>query len=342
MSRRLLPALLLALLVPSRAPSQTAFRPPDFDPLYQPLGEAPDFTLTERDGRTVHRADLLGKVWVAHFFFTECAAGCSVTTDNLAKLQQTLAGNPDVVLVSFTLNPTRDTPEKLREWARHWNADPQRWLFLTGDEATMHRLVQQGFKQTAVRSESADPTRAIDHSFRIILIDRAGEMRGYVDGRDEEQVRRLGRRAQLLAQNLSLPAVNAALNGTCVVLLIAGYLAIRRRAVTLHVVCMLAALCVSAVFLACYLYYHFAILDGKPTGFKGEGWSRPVYFAVLLSHTILAAAVAPLALTTVYLGLRGRLQKHVGLARWTLPLWLYVSLTGVVVYWMLYHLYPSL
>jgi uncharacterized membrane protein YozB (DUF420 family) len=103
---------------------------------------------------------------------------------------------------------------------------------------------------------------------------------------------------------------------------------------------MLSALAVSAVFLTCYLYYHFVVLDGKPTRFTGEGWVRPLYFGVLLSHTLLAAAVAPLAVITTVLGLRDRLQRHVRLARWTLPLWLYVSVTGVVVYFMLYHLYP--
>jgi putative membrane protein len=92
--------------------------------------------------------------------------------------------------------------------------------------------------------------------------------------------------------------------------------------------------------LASYLYYH-AIVGGKPTGFTGEGWVRPVYFGILISHTILAAVVAPLALFTTYQGLRNNLARHVRIARWTLPLWLYVSITGVVVYWMLYHLYPA-
>jgi len=138
-----------------------------------------------------------------------------------------------------------------------------------------------------------------------------------------------------------LPSVNAALNATCAFLLVLGYKAIRRRAVAMHKTCMLAALAVSAVFLTSYLYYHFAVKGGEPTAFTGEGWIRPVYFSLLLSHTVLAAVVAPLALAVAYLGLRNRLQRHTRLARWTLPLWLYVSITGVVVYLMLYHLYPS-
>jgi len=138
-----------------------------------------------------------------------------------------------------------------------------------------------------------------------------------------------------------LPSLNALLNGVCALLLVGGYTAIRRRAINVHKAFMLTALAVSIAFLASYLYYHFAVKGGQPTPFSAEGSPRAVYFTVLISHTILAAAVAPMALITAYLGLRGRLAKHVRLARWTLPIWLYVSVTGVVVYWMLYRLYPA-
>jgi putative membrane protein len=138
-----------------------------------------------------------------------------------------------------------------------------------------------------------------------------------------------------------LPSVNALLNGTSAVLLTMGYAAIRRGLVRFHQSCMLTALGVSAVFLVSYLYYHFVVKNGRPTPFTGQGWVRRVYFAILLSHTVLAALTAPLALATAYLGVSGRLVRHVRLARWTLPIWLYVSVTGVVVYWMLYWLYPS-
>lgn len=137
-----------------------------------------------------------------------------------------------------------------------------------------------------------------------------------------------------------LPAVNAALNAASAVLVTWGYLSIRRKRVTRHKRLMLAAFAVSVLFLASYLYYHFAVRHGQPTRFTGEGFPRVVYFAVLLSHTVLAAVAAPLVLVTVVLGLRNRLVGHVRLARWTLPIWLYVSVTGVLVYWMLYHLYP--
>ena len=137
-----------------------------------------------------------------------------------------------------------------------------------------------------------------------------------------------------------LPAVNATLNATSGLLLVVGRAAISRLKVGVHKTCMLTALGVSAAFLASYLYYHIVVRHGQPTRFTGEGAARLVYFTVLLSHTVLAVTVAPLALITAYLGLRDRIDKHRRLARWTYPIWLYVSVTGVIVYWMLYHLYP--
>jgi uncharacterized membrane protein YozB (DUF420 family) len=141
----------------------------------------------------------------------------------------------------------------------------------------------------------------------------------------------------------ALAAVNATLNATCVVLLLAGYRAIRSRREGLHKACMLAALAVSAVFLACYLYLHFVLKEGKPTYFserhpEAPDWLRHLYHGILLTHTILATVVTPLALVTAYLGLRDRRPRHIRLARWTFPAWLYVSVTGVVVYLMLYQL----
>jgi uncharacterized membrane protein YozB (DUF420 family) len=92
--------------------------------------------------------------------------------------------------------------------------------------------------------------------------------------------------------------------------------------------------------LACYLYYHIEVKGGQPTRFSGEGWVRALYFTILGTHTLLAAVITPLALYTAYLALGRRWTRHIRFARWTFPVWLYVSITGVVVYWMLYHLYP--
>lgn len=131
----------------------------------------------------------------------------------------------------------------------------------------------------------------------------------------------------------SLPAVNAVLNGTAAVLLTIGWVLIRRGRVRQHRRVMLSAFAVSVLFLISYLTYH-AKFGAKH--YTGEGPIRTVYFAILLTHTVLAAAIVPLAVMTLSRALSRRFDRHRAIARWTLPIWLYVSVTGVVVYWMLY------
>lgn len=135
-----------------------------------------------------------------------------------------------------------------------------------------------------------------------------------------------------------LPAVNAALNALSACLLIGGYACIRRGRRAAHQRCMLAAFLVSVLFLASYLTLRYF---AGMTRFEGQGWIRPVYFTILISHTVLAAGILPMAIVTVARALREEHVRHVRIARWTLPLWLYVSITGVVIYWLLYHLYPG-
>ena len=133
-----------------------------------------------------------------------------------------------------------------------------------------------------------------------------------------------------------LPAINATLNGLAAIFLTTGYVLIRRGHRELHKRCMLAALTTSALFLVSYVIYH-ANAGSRP--FPGQGVIRVVYFAILITHVILAAAILPLALMTAARGLTAQYDRHVRLARWTLPIWLYVSVTGVVIYLMLYRLY---
>jgi putative membrane protein len=133
----------------------------------------------------------------------------------------------------------------------------------------------------------------------------------------------------------ALPLLNACLNATSAALLSAGWLFIRRKRVTAHKTCMVSALVVSILFLLSYVSYH-SLAGSRP--FAGVGWIRLVYYPLLLSHIVLAAVIVPLALTTVYRALQGNFARHVRIARWTLPIWLYVSVTGVLVYWMLYRL----
>jgi putative membrane protein len=135
----------------------------------------------------------------------------------------------------------------------------------------------------------------------------------------------------------SLPALNAVLNSTATVLIVLGWLHIRAGRRDLHRKTMLAAVATSTLFLASYLYYH---AHAGATRFTEQGLLRTIYFTILISHTILAALTPVLVGTSVVLALRGRFERHRAVARWTLPIWLYVSVTGVTIYVMLYHLWP--
>ena len=143
---------------------------------------------------------------------------------------------------------------------------------------------------------------------------------------------------------LDLPPVNAALNGLSAVFLGWGLYFIRRKNKAAHRKCMLAAFSTSAVFLACYLIYHGYLawyLHRGPTRFQEPAWFRPIYLGILISHTFLAAAILPLAIITLRLALKERFESHKRLARWTWPLWMYVSVTGVIIYLLLYQIFPQ-
>jgi len=135
-----------------------------------------------------------------------------------------------------------------------------------------------------------------------------------------------------------LPHLNAILNATCALLLFSGYSFIRAGRVAAHRTCQMAAVVVSVIFLASYLTYHY---HHGATRFAGEGLARPIYFTILISHTILAIVIVPLVGITLYRALKADFVRHRKIARFTLPLWLYVSITGVIVYLMLYQIYPS-
>lgn len=132
------------------------------------------------------------------------------------------------------------------------------------------------------------------------------------------------------------PVIDATLNGTCAVLLVSARTMIKRGRMAMHRALMLAALTTSALFLTSYLYYHAHVGTVR---FQGRGWSRPVYFSILISHTILAAAIVPLVIITLSRALRARFDRHRAIARWTYPVWLYVSVTGVLIYLMLYQIF---
>ena len=132
-----------------------------------------------------------------------------------------------------------------------------------------------------------------------------------------------------------LPALNAALNLSAAILIGIGFYFIKQKNIRAHKLCMISALAVSTLFLTSYLIYHYNVGSVR---FTGRGWIRGVYLTILLTHTVLAAVAAPMVLSTSFFALKGRFASHIRIARWTFPVWMYVSITRVVVYLMLYHL----
>jgi len=143
---------------------------------------------------------------------------------------------------------------------------------------------------------------------------------------------------QVPEQYAIYPAINATLNGSSAALLLAGRWFISSGRVGIHRAFMIAALVTSTLFLMSYLYYHAHV---GSVHFQGQGWSRPVYFSILITHTILAVVIVPMVIVTLSRALRERFDRHRAIARWTFPLWLYVSVTGVIIYFMLYHLFAA-
>ena len=331
MTRLVLPLLVVAALGAAETPTS----------LTTEIGPIEPFQLTDQDGNLFSSDQLHGKVWIAHFFYTACTQGCEKTTAMMDRLQERFRGKKDVALVSISVNPELDSPSVLAELARAHEAEKGQWWFLTGPEAKVYGIVSKSFKFAVERYPNEKPNEQVVHTFNVAVIDRDGNMVGFVDANDPENFEPLVARVrQVAGQRYVLPMINSILNGTSAVLLVVGYLAILRRRETLHKWAMLSALCVSAAFLALYLYFHFAIQHGEATRFAGPLAVKIVYYVILLTHTILAMAVAPLAFYVTYQGLRDDRRRHVAVARWTFPIWLYVSVTGVVVYLMLYRMYP--
>ena len=178
-------------------------------------GQVPEFSLIERSGRRVSRGDLLGKVWVANFFYTECSETCPLQSANMARLQADLSEEREVRLVSISLDPGHDTPEMLSEYANRFRADPDRWLFLTGSKDAIYRLAIEGFRlgvvdpggqaqrQTGKGQAWLGPTsvwahpfpnaerKPLIHSSRFVLVDRQAQIRGYYHGTDWQSLARL-------------------------------------------------------------------------------------------------------------------------------------------------------
>ncbi len=328
-----------------------------------PLGA---FRFTERNGRTVTEAEFQNKVILVSFIFTRCPLSCPRITAVMKSIQDRASAH-GVVLASITVDPDYDTPEILQAYAKRFGASSDGWWFLRTDKSRLLELVHERFKLSlseAQPSEAAQGAEAIEHSDRIALVE-GDRVVGYYDSTSPEAVERALARASRLAKPAwvkALPKVNASLNALCAVFLVAGWMLIRSYAsrprtapnadpttnqqvprnplgdlaVRAHVLCMVLALATSALFLSCYLLYHY---QAGSMPYPHPGPSRIIYFTVLISHTILATlGVVPLVVLTLLRALRKEFHRHASIARITFPIWFYVSVTGVLIYWMLYQM----
>lgn len=298
------------------------------------------FSLKRETGETVRSDDLQDSVWLAAFTFTRCPSSCPRISATLKGLQDKLAGT-DVRIVSFSVDPKFDTPEVLKSYGEKFGADPARWWFLTGDESAVYDLIQKSFVVSVVPTtpeERKAGAEDIAHSDRIVLIDRGLKLVRHFDSNDPADLETLvteARRRGLASWIRALPKLNATLNFTSFVFLLAGWALVRRGRWRAHAFLMLTCLAISAAFLGCYLTYHYFVGTVR---FPGTGAIRSLYLSILLSHTVLAVAMVPMIALTVYRAVRKDFERHRKIARVTFPIWVYISLTGVIIYLMLYQM----
>ncbi len=319
----------------------------------QRFGEIPPFSFTERSGATVTLESLLGAPWVAVPFFVRCTGPCpSLTGDIRAMLYEELAGT-DVRIVSFSVDPEFDTPEELANYAERFKIEGDRWLFVTGPEGEVPAFVRDALGVPVARAAADSGLPAgemVTHGTKLPVIDESGRIAGWYEcaadalGREGivSNFEALAARAKALAgvrPFSPLPPLNACLNALAAFCLVFGLFAIKGGKKRAHERWMKAAFVASAVFLSSYLYYHLVVTRGSgPTRYPGEGLGKTLYLLLLASHVILAVVNLPMVLRTFWLAHREDWERHKRLAKLTFPLWLYVSVTGVAVYVVLYHL----
>ena len=357
-----------------------------------------DFSLIERSGKPVTKKDLLGKPWVVNFIFTSCAMSCPANTKAMMELSHACK-DLDVRFVTISVDPERDTPERLTQYAEVYQADPEQWLFLTGDKDKIFDLIRYSFLQIIEEKKGKDRLFGYEfaHTDRVMHIDSQGVVAGQYLSTDPKEMailkRVLAGKMEAPEENLflvpkdlpqtapdknespaepsqekkspqsqpaklvdvpvraedsqvavpdwltRLPAINALLNGCATLLLMFGYMLIRAGKRDAHKKVMLTAFATSVVFLGFYLLYHFGLrhYTGESSKkFPDIGMIRQIYLSILFSHIILAITVPFLAIRTIYLGLAGKWEKHRTMAQVTFPIWLYVSITGVIIYVLLY------
>jgi protein SCO1 len=178
--------LSVALLAIAATYLQLRYQKPDLPRFRQ----VPEFQLTERSGRTVTLADLKGKIWVADFIYTTCPGPCPMISSRLSQMQEQALANDAVRFVSISVNPEQDTPEVLREYAKQFEASPDRWLFLTGEKNAVRSLITNGFMLTAL-DQTGEGVEPVAHSTKLVLVDRKGRIRGFYDALDKAGTEKL-------------------------------------------------------------------------------------------------------------------------------------------------------
>ena len=298
------------------------------------IGSAPEVpagpSLTDRQGHAFPITALEGKIWVVSVVRGDCAGPCEQV---LAALQELGDAVPSSVgFLSLTL-PTLDGSLSLPLQQLPWTVlrgPLDGFRSLTVDYLKLHPsellAVEDGIDAVLIAT--------VGSSGRVLRTYRAGEAGGIAVADRSGIVSDL----DFLQSLRSRPKLHAALNALSAALLATGFLFVRKKMIRPHVTCMLLAVVVTLSFLVSYLQYHY---HTGSTAFQGQGWIRPLYLGLLLSHTVLAAFVIPLVSVLLFHAVRRRFDRHRRLARWTLPIWLYVSITGVLVYFMLYVWFPG-
>lgn len=298
-----------------------------------------NFSLTERSGEKITGEMLKGKICIFNFIFTRCATYCPLMSQQFSIMQDIIGKYKNVYLISITGDPEFDNTKVLQEFANKYGAK-NRWLFLTGDKETIYNLsinkFQLGLKK-ATPQELKEGTDIIMHSTKFILVDEKGKIRGYYDSKEQKSIQKLYEDLDKLVKKrdiiLQLPTINAVLNGLSAILLLLGFISVKTSRIKLHKIFMISAFCTSILFLISYLIYHYRVGSAP---FKGKEITKYIYFGILTTHSILATIIVPLSVITIFLGLKHAIKRHKKIASITLPLWLYVSISGIAVYMMLY------
>lgn len=161
------------------------------DKFHKPMFAAPEFSFPERSGRVFSSSELKGKVWVADFIFAHCAGSCPLLSQKMRNLQEAWKNQSDFKLVTFTVDPDRDTVQVLKEYADDYHADPDQWFFLTGKKADVYRTIRQGFREIAEPNSDPEPGFDFIHTTRLVLVDGDGQIRGLYDGENDDEIKKL-------------------------------------------------------------------------------------------------------------------------------------------------------